>query len=69
MKVDSLTLRYLLSKELNQLGGLSINRSQNININANLDRMSKDDIKERLGKLLGQKSRITHQRISEMPTK
>ena len=40
-------------KELNQLGGLSINRSQNININANLDRMSKDDIKERLGKLLG----------------
>ena len=40
-------------KELNQLGGLSINRSQNININANLDRMSKEDIKERLGKMLG----------------
>ena len=40
-------------KELNQLGGLSINRSQNININANLEKMSRDDIKERLGQLLG----------------
>ena len=40
-------------KELNQLGGLSINRSQNININANLEKMSKDQIKERLGQLLG----------------
>jgi hypothetical protein len=40
-------------KELNQLAGLSINRSQNININANMDKMSKDDIKERLSKLLG----------------
>ena len=40
-------------KELNQLGGLSINRSQNININANLEKMSRDQIKERLGQLLG----------------
>jgi|TARA_R110000823_G_C15866425_1_gene493729 hypothetical protein len=40
-------------KELNQLAGLSVNRSQNININASLDKMSKDDIKERLSKLLG----------------
>ena len=40
-------------KELNQLAGLSINRSQNININANVDRMGKEDIKERLAKLLG----------------
>ena len=40
-------------KELNQLAGLSINRSQNININASVDQMSKDDIKERLSKLLG----------------
>ena len=40
-------------KELNQLGGLSVNRSQNININANLEKMSKDQIKERLGQLLG----------------
>ena len=40
-------------KELNQLAGLSINRSQNININASVDKMSKDDIKERLSKLLG----------------
>ena len=40
-------------KELNQLGGLSINRSQNININASIDKMSKEDIKERLSKLLG----------------
>jgi len=40
-------------KELNQLAGLSVNRSQNININANIDSMSKEDIKERLSKLLG----------------
>ena len=40
-------------KELNQLAGLSINRSQNLNINANVDAMNRDDIKERLGKLLG----------------
>jgi hypothetical protein len=40
-------------KELNQLAGLSVNRSQNININADLNTMSKDDIKERLSKLLG----------------
>ena len=43
-------------KELNQLAGLSINRSQNININANLEKMSRDDIKERLGQLLGANS-------------
>ena len=40
-------------KELNPLAGLSINRSQNININANLEKMSREDIKERLGQLLG----------------
>ena len=40
-------------KELNQLAGLSINRSQNVNINANLENMTKEQIKERLGKLLG----------------
>tara|TARA_R110002050_G_scaffold150511_1_gene277216 strand:- start:432 stop:950 length:519 start_codon:yes stop_codon:yes gene_type:complete len=40
-------------KELNQLAGLSINRSQNININANVNAMTKEDIKERLSKLLG----------------
>ena len=40
-------------KELNQLAGLSINRSQNININANLEKMSREYIKERLGQLLG----------------
>ena len=40
-------------KELIQLAGLSINRSQNININANVDKMSKEQIKERLEKLLG----------------
>ena len=39
--------------ELNQLAGLNISRSQTLNINANLDSMSKDDIKERLSKLLG----------------
>jgi len=40
-------------KELNQLAGLSINRSQNLNINANVSGMNKDDIQERLAKLLG----------------
>jgi hypothetical protein len=40
-------------KELNQLAGLNISRSQSVNINANLDTMNKDDIKERLSKLLG----------------
>ena len=40
-------------KELNQLAGLNISRSQTLNINANLDSMSKDDIKEMLSKLLG----------------
>ena len=40
-------------KELNQLAGLNISRSQNLNINANIDSMSSEDIKERLSKLLG----------------
>ena len=40
-------------KELNSLAGLSIQRSQSLNINANLDRMTKQDIKERLNELLG----------------
>tara|TARA_R110000803_G_scaffold107304_1_gene175473 strand:+ start:844 stop:1371 length:528 start_codon:yes stop_codon:yes gene_type:complete len=43
-------------KELNSLAGLSIQRSQSLNINANLDRMTKEDIKERLNELLGIKS-------------
>ena len=40
-------------KELNQLAGLTIQRSQNLNINANLDSMTKSDIKSRLNELLG----------------
>ena len=40
-------------KELNQLAGLTIQRSQNLNINANVDKMSKEDIKARLNELLG----------------
>ena len=40
-------------KELNSLAGLSIQRSQSLNINANLDKMTKQDIKERLNELLG----------------
>ena len=40
-------------KELNQLGGLSVNRSQNININANIENMNQDDIRDRLSKLFG----------------
>jgi len=42
-------------KELNQLAGLTIHRSQNLNINANLEKMTKDDIKSRLNQLLGVK--------------
>ena len=40
-------------KELNQLAGLSVTKTQNLNINANVNSMSKDDIKERISKLLG----------------
>ena len=40
-------------KELNSLAGLIVNKSQTLNINANLDSMNRDDIKERIGKLLG----------------
>ena len=40
-------------KELNQLGGLTVHRSQNLNINANIDSMSKEDIKQRISALLG----------------
>ena len=40
-------------KELNSLAGLSIQRSQSLNINANLDKMTRQDIKERLNELLG----------------
>ena len=40
-------------KELNQLAGLSVHKTQSLNINANLDSMSREDIKERLAKLLG----------------
>ena len=46
-------------KELNSLAGLSIQRSQNLNINASLDRMTKEDIKERLNDLLGIKSELS----------
>jgi phage terminase small subunit len=40
-------------KELNQLAGLSVTKTQNLNINANVNSMSKEDIKERISKLLG----------------
>ena len=40
-------------KELNQLAGLTIHRSQNLNINADLQKMTKEDIKARLNELLG----------------
>ena len=43
-------------KELNQLAGLNIHRSQHLNINANIEAMSKDDIKQRLNQLLGAKT-------------
>jgi hypothetical protein len=40
-------------KELNQLAGLTIQRSQNLNINASLDNMTKKEITKRLNELLG----------------
>ena len=40
-------------KELNQLARLTIHRSQNLNINADLQKMTKEDIKARLNELLG----------------
>ena len=40
-------------KELHQLAGLTIHRSQNLNINADLQKMTKEDIKARLNELLG----------------
>ena len=40
-------------KEVNQLAGLTIHRSQNLNINADLQKMTKEDIKARLNELLG----------------
>ena len=40
-------------KELNQLGGLTVHRSQHLHINATLENMNKDDIKKRLNQLLG----------------
>ena len=46
-------------KELNQLAGLTVQRTQNLNINANIDKMSKEDIKSRLEQLLGTDGTIT----------
>ena len=46
-------------KELNQLAGLTIHRSQNLNINADLQKMTKDDIKHRLNELLGVDSEMS----------
>ena len=40
-------------KELNRLAGLTVHRSQNLNINADLKGMSREDIKARLAKLMG----------------
>ena len=48
-------------KELNQLAGLTIQRSQNLNINANIDKMTKEDIKARLNELLGMQDDFTDQ--------
>ena len=46
-------------KELNPLAGLTIHRSQNLNINADLQKMTKDDIKARLNELLGVDSEMS----------
>ena len=59
IKQDELAEKYAINaavsaiKELNQLAGLSVNRTQSLNINASLDKMTKEDIKERLNKLMG----------------
>ena len=46
-------------KELNQLAGLTVHRSQNLNINADLQRMDRDDIKARLNELLGVQAELS----------
>jgi hypothetical protein len=46
-------------KELNNLAGLTIHRTQNLNINANLDKMTKEDITRRLNELLGVDDRMS----------
>jgi len=46
-------------KELNQRAGLTNHRSQNLNINADLQKMTKDDIKHRLNELLGVDSEMS----------
>ena len=46
-------------KELNQLAGLTIHRSQNLNINADLQKMTKEDIKGRLNELLGVEKEVS----------
>ena len=40
-------------KELNQMAGISVHRSQSLNINANIDTMDRNEIKGRLRALLG----------------
>ena len=40
-------------KELNQLAGLIVHKNQNLNINADLNGMNREDIKARLAKLMG----------------
>ena len=64
-KADNYNAAVSAIKELNQLAGLSINRSQNININANLEKMSREQIKERLGQLLGAETQTTLQKINK----
>ena len=46
-------------KELNQLAGLTVHRSQNLNINADLQRMDRDDVKARLNELLGVQAELS----------
>ena len=40
-------------QELNQLAGLIVHKNQNLNINADLNGMNREDIKARLAKLMG----------------
>ena len=40
-------------RELNELAGLKIKKSENLNINANLDNLSAKDIEEQLTAIFG----------------
>ena len=40
-------------RELNELAGLKVRKSENLNINANLDKLSAKDIEQQLNEIFG----------------